>query len=58
MMKSDSVGLIKLDFAEKDLTYFCGIRDSDFCSQLSIKEAHVEDPNKSNDMAECKNIHL
>jgi hypothetical protein len=43
---------------ETNLTYYCEIWDSDFCSQCTIKEAHVEDPNKSNDMAECKNIHL
>ena len=41
-----------------NLTYYCEICDSDFCSQCTLKDAHVEDQNKSNDTAQCKNVHL
>ena len=39
-----------------NLTYYCDICDNDFCNHCTLKEAHVENPNKSNDMAKCKNV--
>ena len=43
---------------ETNMTYYCELCDKSYCSQCTIREAHIKDPNDSKILAECQNVHL
>ena len=43
---------------KSQVTYYCEFCEKSFCNACTVEEAHATNPDKSNQLTECKFIHL